>query len=222
MVKAVIFDLDDTLISELDYIKSGYTHISEILSSIINDDPKKIFLELMELFVFSPQNVFNRILEKNNVNYSKEMIIELVNEYREHMPDIKFYNDVLSCLNILREKDIKVGIITDGHAISQKQKLKVINTDEYFDHIIVTDDLGKEFWKPHPKPFELMKDNMNVDFEQMIYIGDNPQKDFYISKTHPIKTIRIYRQGVYKDKEYLEGIRESYSIKNLSELVEIL
>jgi putative hydrolase of the HAD superfamily len=146
------------------------------------------------------------------------MILDLVKEYRGHFPDIKFYEDVLTCLSELKGLGIKVGIITDGYAIAQRQKLKAVQADKYFDEIIVTDELGRDYWKPHPKAFELMKEKFKVNFDEMIYVGDNPEKDFYISRTYPIKTVRILRDGVHNDKGCLEGIEADISINYLQEI----
>lgn len=222
MVKAVVFDLDDTLISEKEYIRSGYNHIAKVLSVRIGKDEDIIFSDLIELFHHSPKNVFNKLYEKYSIEYSKEEIINLVKEYRNHYPDVKFYDDVIPCLNTLKESGIKTGIITDGYAIAQRQKLSAIDADKYFDEIIVTDEIGREFWKPHPRAFELMKEKLNVDFDDMIYVGDNPEKDFYISKLYPIKTIRITRDGIYKDRCYLYEIKEDYVVDNLKKLSDLL
>lgn len=222
MVKAVIFDLDDTLISEKEYIKSGYHHISNILSDTIHIDKEFIFTDLMELFETSPKKVFNRFYEKYDLEYSTKMVFELVNEYRGHYPNIKFYDDVLPCLSKLKKSGMKIGIITDGYAIAQHQKLRAVGADKYFDEIIVTDDFGRDYWKPHSKSFELMRDRLEIDFNEMVYVGDNPDKDFYISKIYPIKTVRIYRDGVHKDNCYLEEIREDFIIDNLISLIEIV
>lgn len=146
------------------------------------------------------------------------MIIDLVNEYRGHFPDIQFYDDVLQCLNELKGLGIKIGIITDGYALAQRQKLKAVEADVYFDEIIVTDELGRDYWKPHPKAFEIIKERFGVSFDEMIYVGDNPEKDFYISTIYPIKTIRIFRDGVHKDKIYLEEIKEDATIYHLNEI----
>ncbi len=222
MVKAVVFDLDDTLISEKEYIKSGYRYIAGIIEDRFAMDKNKVFDDLMSLFKVSPLNVFNRLYDKYQIEYSKEMILDLVKEYRGHFPDIQFYDDVLPCLSELKWSGIKVGIITDGYAIVQRQKLKAIQAYEYFDEVIVTDELGREYWKPHPKAFELMKEKFRVNFDEMIYVGDNPEKDFYISKTYPIKTVRIIRDGVHKDNFYLDGIREDFIIDELTKILEII
>jgi len=222
MLKAVIFDLDDTLISEKEYVISGYRHIAGIIEKRFSLDKKMVFNDLWSLFLSSPLNVFNRLLDKYQIEYSKETILELVKEYREHYPDIKFYDDVLPCMAELKRAGIKIGIITDGYAIAQRQKLNSLQADKYFDEIIITDELGRDYWKPHPKAFEIMKDRLNVEFEEMAYVGDNPEKDFYISKIHPIITVRIVREGIYKDKCYIDDIKEKYCITSLGELVELL
>ena len=57
----------------------------------------------------------------------------------------------------------------------------------------------------------------------MLYIGDNPLKDFYISSILPIKTARIVRSGsVYKDAEYRCGVRELFRIERLSDVFNLL
>lgn len=224
MIKAVIFDLDDTLISEREYVISGYRHIARRLSDRVGEDKQAIFDILMELFQTSPKNVFDRLLDKLQVPHTKDDILELVEAYRKHEPDIKFYDDVLTCLEQLKEKGIKTGIITDGYTSTQRNKLKVLNAHRYFEYIIVTDELGRDYWKPNPRVFEIMRYSMGVGFDEMVYVGDNPEKDFYISSIYPIKTVRIAREyseheHTYRDKGYLDGIKPDYIITSLEGLL---
>ncbi|MED2802020.1 HAD-IA family hydrolase [Bacillus thuringiensis] len=218
MIKAVIFDLDDTLISERRYIESGYKHISKLLSEKLQKDEQKLYQLLMDLFNENTRNVFNRVFDTFGISYTQNEMMELVEEYRNHTPIIQFFEDVLPCLKNLRSKGINVGIITDGYANGQRQKLKALKAFNYFDEIIVTDELGRQYWKPHSKAFEIMKEKLDAKFDEMLYIGDNPEKDFYISNIHPIQTVRIYRNGVYENREYLSNIKENHSIYSLDEL----
>jgi len=227
MVKAVIFDLDDTLIPEKQYIESGYRYIAEILSKKLRVSPEKIFNDLLSLFNRNPKYVFDRLLDAYKIDYTSEIIQDIVAGYRNHLPNICFYDDVIPCLRDLKSKDMKLGIITDGYANTQQQKLKAVNAHDYFDEIIITDEFGQEFRKPHPKAFKEMRDRLEIEFKQMVYIGDNPEKDFYISKIYPIKTIRIMRKNylyepVYKDREYLCGIKENYRITDLNQLKSLI
>lgn len=223
MIKAVIFDLDDTLISERKYIESGYSHISYLLSKELNKEQNEIYDLLFEIFEQSPQRVFNRFFDILGVNYTQEKIFKLVEEYRNHFPTIRFYDDVIPCINDLKKLEIKLGIITDGYANAQRQKLTALKAYDYFDEVIITDELGKRFWKPHPKSFEIIKEKLNVEFDEMIYVGDNPKKDFYIGKVYPIRTVMINRKSsIYKNEAYYKNIKELYRIKSLHELMEVI
>ena len=223
MVKAVVFDLDDTLISEKEYIKSGYRHIAGIIEDRLSMDKNQVFDDLMSLFKVSPLNVFNRLYDKYQIEYSKEMILDLVKEYRGHFPDIQFYDDVLPCLSELKRSGIKVGIITDGYAIAQRQKLKAVQVDKYFDEIIVTDELGRDYWKPHPKAFELIKERFQVDFNEMIYVGDNLEKDFVAGNILGIITIEIVRKhGIYINDNSNILYSARYKIEKLEQLDSII
>lgn len=219
MVKAVIFDLDDTLISERQYIDSGYHYIAKLLSNRLNKNEEELYKLLNELLIESPKNVFNRLFDKLEFCYTNDDILKLVEEYRNHVPAIKFYDDVLPCLEFLKSKGIKVGIITDGYLNTQRRKLNAIKAYNYFDEIIITDEFGREFWKPHPKAFEIMQERLNVEFNEMIYVGDNPEKDFYIGSILPIKTVRIIRkQSIYINTSYYMNIKEHFTIYSLTDL----
>lgn len=217
MIKAVIFDLDDTLISEKKYVESGFKHISSLLEKKLNGNHRDLYILMNRLFNENPNNVFNRLFDEYGFNYSQDDIIELIEEYRNHSPKINSYHDVVPCIKKLKDNQIKLGVITDGYANAQRQKLTAIKAFELFDEIVITDELGRDFWKPHPRAFEIMKKKLDVEYNEMIYIGDNPKKDFYINKIYPITTIRIHRGGIYQDTDYLEDIMETASFYSLDE-----
>ncbi len=218
MLKAIIFDLDDTLISEMEYIKSGYCHVSKLLCEELRFVKEDLYQLLLRLFAENPKHVFNRLYDSLKIPYSNDKIQQLVWEYRNHTPAIEYYPDVLPCLELLTKRSIKTGIITDGNVTTQVNKLKAVGAWDCFDEIIITDLLGEKFRKPHPKPFELMREKMGIRFDEMMYVGDNPEKDFFISSIYPIITVRINRQGIYQYKNYFNDIREIYSIKSLLEM----
>lgn len=223
MIRAVVFDLDDTLIPEREYVISGFSHVAKIISDQTGLSQQVVFEKLIQLFQLSPEKVFNRLLVELKMPPSEDDIFHLVNVYRNHKPQLQFYEDVIPCIKQLKNKGVKIGIISDGYSSAQQNKIRALNADKYFDYIIITDELGREYWKPHPKAFEIMKEKLNVEFGEMIYIGDNPEKDFYISCILPIKTIRILRDNnIYGNKEYLMGIKPHFNIKSLNELIPIL
>ncbi len=223
MIKAVVFDLDDTLISEHEYIRSGFNVVAHELSVKYQLLQEDVFLKLMNLFQESPKNVFNRLLDFYQVDYTIEEIKELIAIYRHHLPNISLYEDAKFILNQLSEKSLKLGIITDGYQVTQRNKLLSLGIDAYFESIIMTDELGREFWKPHARPYELIKAQLGVEFNEMIYIGDNVSKDFVTAKKLGINTIHIKRdEGVYIDLKYDEDYQADYQINSLEQVIDFI
>jgi len=154
--------------------------------------------------------------------YTTVNVQELIRVYRNHKPEISLYKDVMPVLKKLKEQNYKIGIITDGHLATQKTKIDSLNINYLFDEVIITDELGREYWKPSPVAYEVMSKKLNVDYSEMIYIGDNPSKDFYISSIHPVITVKIKRLGYYNNAEYFKGIKENFKIETLDKILDIL
>ncbi len=225
MKKAVIFDLDDTLISEDEYIRSGYRAVSRFLKDMYGWDERMTARQLYDLYLESPKNVFNRLLAAHDIRYKDNEILELVEVYREHTPEVHFYPDVRPAITSLKNRGIKLGLLSDGYAVTQRKKLTVLgaNGKRLFDKIIITDELGRDYWKPDPRPFIMMKEAFLADWTDIVYVGDNPEKDFFIGRDFPIMTVRIMReQGVYSDRPYREGYRETARVNSLEDLVKII
>lgn len=211
MIKAVIFDLDDTLFPELDYVKSGFYAISEYYNN------KNLFNKLNDLFKIDKRNVYQR------AGFTEEECNKCIDIYRLHFPDISLNSEVLELLSELKNRGYYLGIITDGRPIGQRNKIKALGLDKIMDKIIVTDELGgDEFRKPHPKAFELMKEAFQVEFDEMMYVGDNPKKDFFIGSIYPIHTVRLLHPGIYDSVEYYNNIKEKKCIHRLCEILEEL
>lgn len=217
--KLIIFDIDDTLYDEIDYVKSGYKIVAQKLAKKYKIDDA--YEKMMSLFSSSSKNVFNRLFDSLNIKYSDDDILELVNLYRNHHPNIKLSNDVINTLTYLRKK-YSLAIISDGNYNSQLLKVKSLGLEKLFDEILLTDKYGADYWKPSKLAFVHLSKKMNIKLTDMYYVGDNPKKDFYISK-YGIKTIRYYnKNGVYYNEKYLENIEENYKISNLSEIISIV
>lgn len=168
-IKGVIFDLDDTLYSEKDYVKSGYKKIAEFL----NDD--KAFEKLWAYFLDKKPAVDEYLCEINRLDLKAECL-EI---YRNQLPDISLYDGAVELISNLKSKGVKVGIITDGRVEGQKNKLKALGLYDLIEDIIITDELGGiQFRKPNDIAFRIMQCRWKLNFEEIVYIGDNPQKDF--------------------------------------------
>ncbi|MBE5792263.1 MAG: ATP-grasp domain-containing protein [Clostridiales bacterium] len=168
-VRGVIFDLDDTLYNEKDYIKSGFSAIQEWLCR------KDTATRLWKHFE-NKLPAIDAYLSEIGLSEQKENCLKV---YREHIPTIKLLDGVVELLADLRSKHIRIGIITDGRPNGQRNKIAALRLDEMVDDIIITDELGGEqFRKPCDIAFRIMQRRWKIPFEQIMYVGDNAIKDF--------------------------------------------
>ena len=177
--KAVVFDLDDTLYSEKEYVKSGFAAASPEHAD-----------ELWEAFL-SGKPAFDTVLPDGRE--------EALLRYRTHTPDIHLYEGVREMLLRLRRSGKKLGIITDGRPEGQRAKLDALALPPLFDCIIITDELGgAEFRKPCDKAFIKMQETLQVPFAEMLYVGDNPKKDFIAPEKLGMQWLYFRnREGLY-------------------------
>lgn len=191
-LKAIIFDLDDTLYGEKEYVRSGYHAVAGILPQV-EDCEEKLWSAFGER-----KSVFDEVL-KNEGIYTNELKQMCLRTYRLQQPDIHLYDGVTGMLVQLRIAGYKLGIITDGRPEGQRAKIKALGLREYVDHIIITDELGGiEYRKPNDTAFCMMKEKLDVEFSEMCYVGDNIKKDFIAPEKLGMKSICFNNQnGLY-------------------------
>ena len=188
-VKVIIFDLDDTLYNEEDYIKSGYKNIAKCFKNVNN-----MYNELYDAYK-DGKKAIDYVFEKYGLLSMKDKALEI---YRNQEPDIVIDKKVAELLDRLKETK-KVGLITDGRPNGQKAKIKALGIEQYFDRIIITDELGGvEFRKPNEKAFVIMKNYFNCNYNEMVYVGDNINKDFIAPQKLGMKQIYFKnKKGLY-------------------------
>ena len=191
-LKAVIFDLDDTLYSEKEYVRSGYGKIAAVIPEVENAAEK-----LWSLFE-EKKPAIDELLKKENIQ-SEEVKKACLHAYRYQTPDIHLYEGVTEMLSAFRAEGLKLGIITDGRPEGQRAKLQVLGLETMVDEIIVTDEFGgPEFRKPNPKAFETMKERLGVEYAEMCYVGDNTKKDFIAPEELGMRSIWFKnKDGLY-------------------------
>lgn len=229
MINTIIFDLDDTLYKELDFVYGGFGEVCLYLAHKYHKDERILYKDMLNILNKQGRGkIFNVLCKNHNI---KEPIDTLVKIYRESKPKINLYKDAEFILCHLRnnnkyitgEQVYNIGIITDGKASVQWNKIKLLGLDKIVDKIIVTDDYGPEFWKPNDFAYREMLKYFNVIPKQCMYVGDNPNKDFIGAKKIGINTARIIREigdhmKIFLNKEYEADI----NINSLDELKNIL
>lgn len=210
-IRAVVFDLDDTLYPEIEYVKSGFSAVSR---RIKEDYGRECFDLMLDLFNRDRADVYNRTLDELNVSYDKSYVQRLIEIYRNHKPKLTLSAETRQALISLREGGYMLGIITDGRPHQQRAKIQALGLGGLVDSIIITDELGGEqFRKPCKKAFEIMCERFCIQPCQMVYVGDNPKKDFYIG-SEGVFTVRIkHDDALYLGgEEYYMGVKENFLI----------
>ena len=136
--------------------------------------------------------VFDVIVGEFDVGDPDDMVTRMIDTYRRHAPNITLFPDADAALDRLRP-DHKLGLITDGYAVAQHAKIDALRLRDRLDAVIVTDDWGREFWKPHPRAFEEMSQRLDVVPSLCTYVADNPTKDFDAPNALGWRTVRIKR-----------------------------
>lgn len=227
MIKAVIFDLDDTLYYEQDYVKSGFRAVSRYIGSKYGVSEKEFYkLQLDILEKEGRGKVFDLALE--NFSLPLDEVEKMLAVYRSHEPEgIQLYEDVEYILEKLKkEGKYKTGIITDGNSQVQWNKIKALGLIDLVDEIIVTDDFGVDKRKPAPFAYLRLLESFKIKAGEAVYIGDNPLKDFIGARELGLKTIRVMReQGMHIEKRMeaaFEADLKVNSLRNLEELLQFI
>ncbi|MEW4924168.1 HAD family hydrolase [Algibacter sp. 2305UL17-15] len=198
----VIFDLDDTLFNEIDYLKSAFSEIAQQISQDSKANQIEVFDRMLDLY-HNKSNVFDGILKHYK---SKNTISDLVSLYRNHQPKITLLEGRKAVFDGLKSSGIKMGLLTDGRSKQQRSKIIALEIEHYFEEIIISEEFGTE--KPNK--------NNYLHFEKQFgkghyfYIGDNTSKDFVSPNKLGWTSVcvldnghNIHKQNFSLNKDYL-------------------
>ena len=200
-LRAVVFDLDDTLYPERSFVLSGFRAVAMWAEEHLGISADQALTELYQLFEGGIRgNTFNRWLESHGLK-NEDWVPQMVQVYREHEPHIEPYPEVPVLLRRLR-LHYRLGLVSDGYAKVQRRKLTALGLASCFDVLIFSDEWGREAWKPNSKPFEIALERLKVTGSEAIYVADNPTKDFLGARQVGMWTVRVRRpDGLYSHLE---------------------
>ncbi|HKR55780.1 MAG TPA: HAD family hydrolase [Gemmatimonadales bacterium] len=189
MKRLVVFDLDDTLYLERDYVRSGLREVGRKLG-------KRAFLKTAwRLFEAGERKrIIDRALEEIGVTPSLKLIRSLVARYRSHIPRVRLCPDARRFLARPPE-GVAIAVITDGRVRTQGAKLKALGIDRLATRIVITGRWGIRYAKPHPRAFRWMERTFKLPGTACTYVGDNPAKDFQAPRAMGWRVIRMRRPG---------------------------
>ena len=105
----VVFDLDDTLYSEMDYVLSGYQFLSELIEKLYSKQTYQTFIEAVNE---NSPDIFDYVITKHKLPESLKQ--HLILAYRYHTPTVSLHAGAQSILNALKSKGIPIYLITDS------------------------------------------------------------------------------------------------------------
>jgi putative hydrolase of the HAD superfamily len=219
MIRAVLFDLDDTLYPEAEFYRSGFAVVADELERR-GYGPAAATGALLESIHFhqSRERVFDAAAAR--LGFPAAWVPQLVALFRGHSPRIALPEASARVLARLRPR-YRLGIVTDGHAEVQRRKIDALGVAPLVDAIVVADDLGREHWKPDPLPLLTCCRALNVEPSESVFLGDNPHRDMQGARRAGIAGIRL-RQGFFCGQDGEEWDTPWGEIRDLEELETML
>jgi putative hydrolase of the HAD superfamily len=188
-----VFDIDDTLYLERDYVRSGFAAVgawarTELGVADLGDRAWAAFVAGVR------GRIFDEALVACGVPANDTLVPRLVDVYRSHPPAIELLDDVCTWLAGCAA-DVGLAVVTDGPRASQRAKAAALGVEAWADPVVLTEDLGPGRSKPHPAAFAFVEAATGLAGAACAYVADNPVKDFAGPRARGWRTVRVRRDG---------------------------
>ena len=192
MIKAIIFDLDNTL---LDFVKMKQFAVKAAITAMIEAgldvDEKKAYKDIFDLYVnkgWENQQVFDDYLNQTVGKVSNKILAAGIVSYRRaREATLLVYPNVNKTLIELIKMGIQLSVVSDAPSREAWMRLYYLNLHHVFDPVLTFDDTGVR--KPSAKPFEMALDILQSSPDEVLMIGDWPERDVVGAKQIGMKTI---------------------------------
>lgn len=177
MIRAVLFDLDETLIIRAGAIRAFIAGQYERFADRLGVDAATYtgrFLDMEDNGRIAKDVLYPDFVAALGLrNVSAD---ELLEDYRAIYPSCAVLNDgAKETVEAIRARGLPLGIISNGNERVQRAKLEAIGLAELFSTVVISEAVGLR--KPDPAIFHLATDNLGVAPETTLYVGDNPEVD---------------------------------------------
>ncbi len=226
MIKAVFFDIDDTL-----YDTSGFAKLARkaALNVMVDaglplsaEEAYKILREIINEYGSNYDKHFN-VLTKRIFGEEKPLLIALgmITYHNVKFALLRLFPQTTSTLIHLKKQGYDLGVISNGITIKQWEKLIRLDLHHFFDHVITSEEAGAE--KPDKHIFECALGKMGYDAEKCVMIGNKFSEDILGAVNIGMSAILVNSQLKESEKEYIKekGIKIDV-ISHIGELKEIL
>ncbi|TQV82078.1 HAD family hydrolase [Denitrobaculum tricleocarpae] len=216
----LIFDLDDTLYDERSFVLSGLLCVAQHGSQEFGLDPEASFSFMKQVLEHEGRgSIFDRWLAQHGIA-NRKRVAACVKIYRHHHPNITLpsaHREMLHRLQLL----YPLYLVTDGHKVAQQRKVEALGVGTFFRRVFITHRFGIAHAKPSLYCFERIKQAEGVDWPQLLYVGDNPSKDFVNLNKVGAVTVRIHT-GIHAQAVVETEFDATHHIDRLSDFETLL
>lgn len=216
MIKAVLFDLDGTLLDRdatlQKFIDKQYERFKHNVGHIPKDRYITRFIELDCRGYVWKDKVYQQLLEEFAIiDITWEELLE------DYLTYFKYccvpFSNLIKILEALKDKSITLGIITNGRGQFQLDNIRALGIEKYFDTILVSEWEGLK--KPDPRIFERMSERLKLSPNECIFVGDHPDNDAKAAQN-------VGMIGVWKKDFQWKDVKTDFMINGLEELLLIV
>lgn len=214
-VKAVLFDMDNTL---FDFLEAKLTACKKMVEHLGAGDPEAMlgyFLRGTPGFE-DLENIKDYLLD--NKLYSEENYETCCRIYETiKLEALVLYPGVKHTLEVLKEERISLALVTDAHSHHATKRLERMQIIEYFDFIVTNDMTGAK--KPDHKVFHFALDLLEVKPPQAVFVGDSPRRD--IEPARQIGMITAY--AAYGDsRHYSDQVEADIILSGITDVLDFV
>jgi len=229
-LKAIFFDVDDTLYSTSDFAARARSNsLTALLDQGLRVSKDELGQELDEVireFSSNYEHHFDQLLLRlpdkvvGGLNKTLLTASAVVAYHDTKFNELVPYEDVSEVLQRLSRTGLILGVITDGPVMKQAEKIIRLGVLPYLNQngIFITHEMG--FSKPNVKLYLRVCHEFFLEPCEVMYVGDNPINDIDPPNSIGMITVRSRRSGKYQD---VAGRTEpDHEINNFHELLELL
>lgn len=211
MIKAVLFDLDGTLLDRDEslkrFINNQYERLNKCVGHIPKDKYCTRFIELDKRGYVWKDKVYQQLTKEFTISEMtwEDLLQDYIQEFKFHCVP---FNNLIQMLEDLKSRNVLLGMITNGYGQFQMDTIKALGIENYFDVILVSEWEGIK--KPDPEIFQRALEKLNVSPEKSIFVGDHPENDVKAAQNSGMK-------GIWKRDLQWDFSEADFTVNNLSE-----